>query len=179
MGLLGGRKKQMSNENKFCATTSWAPCAFRFRRRKSRRNRQRIATTTHFQNHVEISSFASTRKTISRRKDRDFNYRLDLPRSNFFPSGSVSFTLKISSKSTPAILPYDNTDCAPLAAFGPRFTLQERRKPDAGPRHARDKHSLSQIEKNSISPFKKSHFHAKNLISCSLNSSKWFDRFIL
>ena len=28
---------------------------------------------------------------------------MDLPRSNFFPSGSMSFTLKISSNKTPAI----------------------------------------------------------------------------
>lgn len=38
------------------------------------------------------------------RAHRDLDFNVDSPLSNFLPSGSMSFTLKISSNSTPAML---------------------------------------------------------------------------
>ena len=48
----------------------------------------------------------------------------DSPLSNFFPSGSMSFTLKISSNSTPAIL--DRSDSAAPTRGMLMFTFDER-----------------------------------------------------
>lgn len=52
------------------------------------------------------------------RTRRDINLNMDSPLSNFLPSGSMSFTLKISSNSTPAMLLTLRSPNFPLAKVG-------------------------------------------------------------
>lgn len=77
-----------------------APCA-------SRQNFWRFPTGSQLSSFYRKSTPHCVKITLPRVKENKW-YSFDLPRSNFLPSGSMSFTLKISSNSTPAILPAKN-----------------------------------------------------------------------
>lgn len=71
-------------------------------------------------------------RQVKARMRRNVNSDMDSPLSNFLPSGSMSFTLKISSNSTPAMLL--TYDCTALWRRGDKISYQVRTNSSDNPR---------------------------------------------